>query len=122
MKNSPLRQPSFEEVIAAFESIRKNDESHPRAAERIQVVIPGEVSTKDGVKIPVRLRDLSSTGIGFFHYGIIERGEVSLRLAVTTYRIDVKWCIQCHGDLHMSGGPILHTEPSATAKVAGDLR
>jgi hypothetical protein len=115
MTNSLLRPPSFDEVIAAFETIQKVDQSHPRAAERIQVVIPGEVRTKDGMTIPVRLRDLSSTGIGFFHYGTIERGEVSLKLAVHTYRIDVKWCVQCQGDLYMSGGPILGNEPAAIA-------
>lgn len=112
--NPTIRQPSFEEVIAAFEVIEKVDQTHPRTAERIQVVIPGEMRTQDGLSIPIRLRDLSHSGIGFFHYGTVELGEVVLKLAVHSYRVQLKWCVKCLDDLYMSGGPILRDWPSAT--------
>ena len=114
MNKSPVRQPSFEEVIAAFEAIPKVDQSHLRSSERIQVVIPGEMTTKDGRTIHIRLRDLSSSGVGFFHYGPVEVAEVTLKLAITTYRVELKWCMQCQGDLYMSGGRILRNQPPST--------
>lgn len=104
--------PKFEEVLDAIREIEQSNVEHARVAQRFDITIPGEVETKDGRNIPVRLRDLSPTGIGLFHYGALEVGEVTVTLAVNSYSIALKWCVHVKDKLYMSGGPILRTRPT----------
>lgn len=104
--------PKFEEVLDAIREIGESKVEHARAAQRFDITIPGQLETKDGRNIPVRLRDLSPTGIGLFHYGAIEVGDVTVTLAVNSYSVAVKWCIHLKDKLYMSGGPIMSTRPT----------
>lgn len=110
-------RPRLEEVLAALETMRREEVSHSRASERIEITIAAEMIMKDGNVVPVRLRDLSHSGFGCFHYGTVELGEVRLKLAVNSYRVMLKWCVRCEGDLYMSGGPILSMETASTSAV-----
>jgi hypothetical protein len=103
----PVRRPQFDEVVAALEAIKSDDVSHARVSERIEITIPADMILKDGSSIPIRLRDLSPSGFGCFHFGPVEIGKVEIKLAVNSYHVALKWCVPCANNLYMSGGPIL---------------
>ncbi len=102
-----MSRPSFVEVMDAIEGLGQSAAADLRDKERIVVTIPGEMRMADGSQMPVRLRDLSASGIGFFHYGVVKPGNVAIKLAVNTYYVDLKWCMHWEDDLYLSGGPIL---------------
>ena len=101
-------EPTFEEVLEALDLIDESDETHVRSAQRHAVNIQSLMSTEDGSRFPIRLRDISHIGMGFFHRGTIDIGKITVKLAVNTYRVAVKWCVRCADEVDMSGGPILH--------------
>ena len=109
-------RPSFQEICDALEHLEPNEGFGLRSEERVVVTIVGDVFTADGSIIPIRIRDMSPSGFGIFHYGPLEKGEVTLKLSVNTYRVNVRWCVPCKSstnNLHMSGGSILGIVPVA---------
>ena len=120
---SDTRSPSFQEVLAALEVLNASEAEATdlRKVERIEVTIQGEIRTSDGKTIAIRLRDLSVSGFGFFHYGSISLGEVELKLRVNTYRIALKWCAHCKDNLCFSGGTIVSIQ-SPVSRIGGRQR
>ena len=114
-----MNRPSFDVVLEAIESLKPSDASNARRAERVGVTIPGEMITQDGTRIPIRLRDVSTSGIGFFHHGPIKMEEVTLKMITNSYYVSLKWCVPCSEDLYISGGPILKIQ---TPRTTIDMR
>jgi len=106
--SDPWSRPSVQDLRQILESLEKSDGENLRLHERIELMIPAEVTTSRGNTIAAMTREISRDGIGVVHRGSIQPGEVTIKLASETrdyvYRVTLKWCVPCQNGMFMSGG------------------
>ena len=111
MHSDPWSRPTIDDLKAILESIGKSDAEHHRAAERLELSVPAEVTTQRGNTVSVMTREISRFGIGLLHRGYINPGEVMVRMASETrqfeYRVRLEWCHPTDGGMFLSGGRFL---------------
>jgi hypothetical protein len=114
MSFDPWQRPTLEDLKQILESIEKSEGANARAAERLELSVPAEVSTLRGNTVPAMTREISRTGIGLLHRGCIQPGEVTVKLASESrefeYRVRLEWCHPCENGMFMSGGRFLGRE------------
>ncbi len=112
MDNDPWSRPTLEDLRHVLESIGKAEVEHGRAAERLELSVPAEITTSRGNTISAMTREISRFGIGLLHRGAVSPGEVTVRMASETrqfsYRVLVEWCTPCENGMFISGGRFLH--------------
>jgi hypothetical protein len=122
MSGDPWSRPTLEDLQRVLESIEKTTGTHVREAERLELSVPAEVTTRRGNTISAMTREISRLGIGLFHKGSISPGEVTVRMASETrqfeYRVLIEWCHSCEGGMFLSGGRFLRkrTETQSTGE------
>ena len=111
MSHDPWSRPTVEDLKRILETIGESSESHNRELERIELSVPAEIVTSRGSTIAAMTREISRTGIGLFHRGSVNPGEVTIKLASDTrnfeYRVRLEWCTPCEGGMFLSGGRFL---------------
>lgn len=111
MSGDPWSRPSLEDLQRVLESIDKSAGTHVREAERLELSVPAEITTHRGNTISAMTREISRLGIGLFHRGSLNPGEVTVRMASETrqfeYRVLIEWCHPCEGGMFLSGGRFL---------------
>jgi hypothetical protein len=115
----PWSRPSLEDLRRVLESIGKSEVEHGRNAERLELSVPAEITTRRGNTISAMTREISRFGIGLLHRGTVSPGEVTVRMASETrefeYRVLVEWCQPCPNGMFMSGGRFLTQDKAASA-------
>lgn len=111
MTRDPWSRPTLDDLRAILESIGKSDSEHHRAAERLELSVPAEVTTGRGNTVAAMTREISRFGIGLLHRGYITPGEVTIRMASETrefvYRVRLEWCQPAEKGMFLSGGRFL---------------
>ncbi|QDT34366.1 MULTISPECIES: PilZ domain-containing protein [Thalassoglobus] len=111
MLSDPWNRPELNDLRSILESIGKSDEDHNRNSERLELSVPAEMTTLRGNTISAMTREISRTGIGLLHKGMISPGEVTVRMASDTrefeYRVLIEWCRPCDDGMYLSGGRFL---------------
>lgn len=111
MTRDPWSRPTLDDLRAILESIGKSDCEHHRAAERLELSVPAEVTTSRGNTVSAMTREISRFGIGLLHRGYITPGEVIIRMASETrefvYRVKLEWCHPAEKGMFLSGGRFL---------------
>jgi hypothetical protein len=111
MTRDPWSRPTLDDLRAILESIGKSDAEHHRAAERLELSVPAEVTTSRGNTVSAMTREISRFGIGLLHRGHITPGEVTIRMASETrefvYRVRLEWCQPAEKGMFLSGGRFL---------------
>jgi hypothetical protein len=120
----PWSRPSVDDLRRVLESIGKSDIEHGRSAERLELSVPAEITTRRGNVISAMTREISRTGIGMLHRGVLTPGEVTVRMASETrefeYCVVVEWCQPCDNGMFMSGGRFLTLENGRAGSTDGD--
>lgn len=113
MNRDPWSRPTLDDLKAILEGIGKSDSEHHRTAERLELSVPAEVTTRRGNTISSMTREISRFGIGLLHRGYIDPGEVLVRMASETrefvYRVQLEWCIPADNGMFLSGGRFLES-------------
>lgn len=108
MSDDLWSRPTLSDLRAVLESIGKSEEEHGRAAERLELSVPAEITTSRGNTISAMTREISRHGIGLLHRGSITPSEVTVRMASETrefnYRVAIEWCQPCENGMFISGG------------------
>ena len=108
MSDDLWSRPTLSDLRAVLESIGKSEAEHGREAERLELSVPAELTTSRGNTISAMTRVISRHGIGLFHRGSINPGEVTVRMASETrkfsYRVLIEWCHPCDNGMFISGG------------------
>jgi len=111
MATDPWSRPTLEDLRHVLENIGKADSEHDRAAERLELSVPAEISTMRGNTISAMTREISRFGIGLLHKGYVNTGEVTIKMASDTrdfeYRVLLEWCRPCENGMFLSGGRFL---------------
>lgn len=112
----PWSRPSVKDLREVLESIEHLDVTNLRNNERIELMVPAEVTTTRGNTIPAMTREISRFGIGLLHRGAMSLGEVTVKMASDSreysYGVAVEWCMPCENGMFMSGGRFL-SKPDA---------
>ena len=120
MSGDPWSRPSLEDLQRVLESIEKTQGNHAREAERLELSVPAEITTRRGNTISAMTREISRLGIGLFHKGSLSPGEVTVRMASETrqfeYRVLIEWCYSCEGGMFLSGGRFLRKRTEKPAE------
>jgi hypothetical protein len=113
MATDPWSRPSVREVQRVLESLGRSRATNSRAAERLELCVPAELTTSRGNSVSVMTREISRWGVGLIHRGAVPLGEGTLRLPSETrpfgYRVQIEWCNPCDEGMFLSGGRFLHT-------------
>jgi len=108
MSDDLWSRPSLNDLRTVLESIGKSDVEHGRAAERLELSVPAEITTSRGNTISAMTREISRHGIGLLHRGSLSPGEVNVCMASETrefnYRVSIEWCQPCENGMFLSGG------------------
>lgn len=111
MMSDPWSRPTLADLQRILESIQKDDHAEGREVERLDLSVPAEVTTSRGNIISAMTREISRNGLGLLHRGLIQPGEVTVRMASETrqfeYRLLIEWCVPCDDGMCMSGGRFL---------------
>ncbi len=111
MSGDPWSRPTLEDLQRVLESIEKSPGEHVREAERLELSVPAEITTRRGNTISAMTREISRLGIGLLHRGSLTPGEVTVRMASETrqfeYRVLIEWCHPCDNGMFLSGGRFL---------------
>jgi hypothetical protein len=111
MSGDPWSRPTLEDLQRVLESIEKSPGEHVREAERLELSVPAEITTRRGNVISAMTREISRLGIGMLHKGAVSPGEVTVRMASETrefeYRVLIEWCHPCENGMFLSGGRFL---------------
>jgi hypothetical protein len=103
-----------DDLRRVLESIGKSDVEHGRNAERLELSVPAEITTGRGNVISAMTREISRSGIGMLHRGVLSPGEATVRMASETrefeYAVLIEWCQPCDNGMFMSGGRFLTRE------------
>lgn len=101
-------RPTLDDLRAVLESIGRSDMDHGRSVERMELSVPAEITTSRGNTIAAMTREISRQGIGLFHRGAVQPGEVMVCMASDTrefkYRVHIDWCHPCENGMFISGG------------------
>jgi len=104
----PWSRPTASDLRDVLESIGKSEVNHHRAAERLELAVPAEITTSRGNTISAVTREISRFGIGLLHKGFVPPEEVMVRMASDTrefeYRVLLQWCNPCENGMFISGG------------------
>lgn len=108
----PFSRPTMEDLRQVLEGIgKKNDHVNSRAAERLDLSVPAEITTGRGNVVSAMTREISRFGIGLLHKGSISPGEVKVKMASDTrefeYRVLIEWCSPVENGMFISGGQFL---------------
>lgn len=107
----PWSRPSVKDLREVLESIERVDGSNLRTHERIELMVPAEITTARGNTVPAMTREISRLGMGLLHRGSISLGEVTVKMASESreycYRLALEWCLPCENGMFMSGGRFL---------------
>jgi hypothetical protein len=107
----PFSRPSLDDLKHILENIAKCDGDNLREAERLDLSVPAEITTRRGNTVSAMTREISRTGIGLLHRGSLDPGEVTLKMASETrefeYRVLIEWCHPAEHGMFMSGGRFL---------------
>lgn len=111
METDPWARPNLDELKRILESIGRSEENHNRAAERIELSVPAEITTSRGNTVAAMTREISRFGVGLVHRGSLTPGEVTVKLASDTrqfeYKVQLEWCHPVEGGMFLSGGRFL---------------
>lgn len=111
MHRDPWSRPTLEDLRHILEQIGQSDQEHDRAAERLELSVPAEVTTQRGNTIAAMTREISRYGIGLLHRGYVTPGEVTVRMASETrefkYQVRLEWCHPAENGMFLSGGRFL---------------
>ena len=111
MATDPWSRPTVQDLNEVLESIEKLDGSNNRITERLDLVIPAEITTARGNTISAMTREISRDGIGLLHRGSVSPGQVTVKMASETrdftYQVIIEWCQPCDNGMFMSGGIFL---------------
>ncbi len=112
MPSDPWSRPTLSDLNRVLESIGKEFDSNQRSADRLELCVPAELTTRRGNTVSTMTREISRHGIGLFHRGSVPLGESKLRMASDSrefcYRVQVEWCVPCENGMFLSGGRFLH--------------
>ena len=104
-------RPTLDDLKQILSSVSRDDVDNLRGAERLDLSVPAEVTTSRGNTVSAMTREISRTGIGLLHKGILSPGDVTIKLASETrefeYRVALEWCHPCSNGMFMSGGRFL---------------
>lgn len=107
----PFSRPTLDDLKQILEGITKADGENVRGAERLELSVPAEITTRRGNVVSAMTREISRTGIGLLHRGCLDRGEVTLKMASETrefeYRVLIEWCHPAENGMFISGGRFL---------------
>lgn len=108
----PWSRPTLKDLQEILESIERPELFEDvRTAERLELSVPAEITTRRGNTISAMTREISRTGIGLVHRGSIRLGEVTVKMASETrefeYRVLIEWCQPCENGMFLSGGRFL---------------
>jgi hypothetical protein len=119
MSGDPWSRPTLEDLQRVLESIEKSPAEHAREAERLELSVPAEITTRRGNTISAMTREISRLGIGMLHRGSLSPGEVTVRMASETrqfeYRVLIEWCHPCENGMFLSGGRFLRKRSESQA-------
>ena len=119
MSGDPWSRPTLEDLQRVLESIEKSPGEHVREAERLELSVPAEITTRRGNTIAAMTREISRLGIGLLHRGSLSPGEVTVRMASETrqfeYRVLIEWCHPCDNGMFLSGGRFLRKRSEAAS-------
>jgi len=105
--DDPFTRPTLDDLRAILEGIDKSTDGNVRDSERLDLSVPAEAVTLRGNTVSTMTREISRTGLGLLHRGMLEPGEATVRMASDTrefeYRIQIEWCRPCDNDMYMSG-------------------
>lgn len=112
MPSDPWSRPTISDLNRVLENIEKACESNQRSADRLELCVPAELTTRRGNTVSAMTREISRHGIGLIHRGSVPLGESKLRMASDSrefcYRVQVEWCTPCENGMFLSGGRFLH--------------
>ena len=112
MPSDPWARPTLSDLNRVLESIGKAFDTNQRSADRLELCVPAELTTRRGNTVSAMTREISRHGIGLFHRGSVPLGEAKLRMASDSrefcYRVQVEWCVPCENGMFLSGGRFLH--------------
>ncbi|MGH7202271.1 MAG: PilZ domain-containing protein [Planctomycetaceae bacterium] len=118
MAADPFGRPTLQDLHLILEQIERSDVDHGRGAERLELNVPAEITTRRGNTIAAMTREISRNGIGLLHRGSLSPGEVTVRMASETrqfeYRVQIEWCHPCENGMFMSGGRFLRNASAGT--------
>ena len=110
----PFSRPTMEDLRQVLEGIGKKDHVNSRAAERLDLSVPAEITTSRGNVVSAMTREISRFGIGLLHKGSVSPGEVKVKMASDTrefeYRVLIEWCSPVENGMFISGGQFLSTQ------------
>lgn len=109
MSADPWSRPTMDDLRQVLESIGQVESTaNVRAAERLELSVPAEITTSRGNVVAAMTREISRFGIGLLHRGAISTGEVQVKMASDTrefeYRVVIEWCRPCENGMFISGG------------------
>ncbi len=111
MATDPWSRPTVRDLNEVLESIEKLDGLNNRITERLDLVIPAEITTARGNTVSAMTREISRDGIGLLHRGPVTPGLVTVKMASETrdftYQVNIEWCQPCDNGMFMSGGNFL---------------
>lgn len=85
--------------------------TYRRSAERLELSVPAEITTSRGSVVPALTRDISRFGIGLLFRGMIQPGEITVKMASDTreyrYKVELLWCQHFKNGLFAAGGKFL---------------
>jgi len=94
-----------------LESIDPTVTENARASQRLDLSVPAEITTSRGNVVAALTREVSRSGIGLFHRGAIQPGEVTVKVAADSrdfnYQVQIEWCQPCENGMFMSGGSFM---------------
>ena len=118
MTVDPWSRPSIKDLQQVLESI-----GHPelveeeRAAERLELCVPAEITTQRGNTVSAMTREISRFGIGLLHRGSLTPGPVTLRMTSDSrdfvYQVLIEWCSPCENGMFLSGGRFVRNHETA---------
>lgn len=112
MPSDPWSRPTLSDLSRVLESIGKAHDSNQRSAERLELCVPAELTTRRGNTVSTMTREISRHGIGLIHRGSVPLGEAKLRMASDArefcYRVQIEWCVPCENGMFLSGARFVH--------------
>lgn len=121
MSADPWSRPTLADLHRILESLGKSFPSNQRTAERLELCVPAELTTRRGNTVSAMTREISRHGIGLIHRGAVPLGEARLRMASDTrefnYRVQVEWCTPCENGMFLSGGRFVQDEAEEVEKT-----
>jgi len=102
----------LQEILERIERPEYFEEA--RSAERLELSVPAEITTRRGNVVSAMTREISRSGIGLLHRGSLSPGEVTVKMASENrefiYRVLIEWCTPCDNGMFISGGRFLRKE------------